>query len=130
MTKIVPEVPLLSAAMRASGVPLSPVIRHGDTVYVSGIPPLDPNTGKIEISDIRVQTKQVLENVKACLEAAGSSMDKVLKCTVYCANVAYYNEVNLIYATYFPKDPPTRTFVSVASWPWPFDIEIDCVAYV
>ena len=130
MSKIIPEVPMISDALRKAGVPLSPVVRCGDTVYVSGIPPLDAQTGKVEICDIRVQTALVLNNVKACLEAAGSSLDKVVKCTVYCANAAYYDEVNAVYGTYFATNPPARTFVTVASWPWPFDIEIDCVAYV
>lgn len=130
MSKEIPKVPVISAALREAGVPLSPVVRHGDMVFVSGIPPIDPKTGKVELADIRRQTELVIENVKACLEAAGSSLDKVLKCTIYCANAAYYNDVNAVYGRYFPKNPPARTFATVGSWPWPFDIEIECIAYV
>lgn len=130
MKKEIPEVPNLSEAVRKVGVPLSPVVRFGNMVFVSGIPPMDPITGKVEVADIRRQTELVLQNVKACLEAAGSSMDNVLKCTVYCANSAYYDEVNLVYGRFFAKNPPARTFATVGSWPWPFDIEIECIAHI
>ena len=65
---------------------------------------------------------------KACLEAAGSSLDKVVKCNVYAANSGYFNAVNEVYARYFSHNPPARTFAAVGSWPMPFDIEIECVA--
>ena len=78
--------------------------------------------------DIRVQTEAVMRNLKLCLEAAGSGLDKVVKCNVYVTNIAYYDTVNEIYGRYFPNEPPARTFAAVASWPWEFDIEIECVA--
>jgi len=66
--------------------------------------------------------------MKLCLETAGSSMDRILKCNVYCTSVEKFGAVNAIYAQYFPNDPPARIFVCVPEWPGRFDIEIDCVA--
>lgn len=129
MKKEIIEVPKLSEVLRKTGVPLSPVVRFGNMVFVSGIPPMDPETGKVEVADIKKQTELVLKNIKACLEAAGSSLDNVLKCNVYCANSAYYDEVNKVYGQFFSKNPPARTFATVGSWPWPFDIEIECIAH-
>ena len=118
----------ISEALEKAQVPLSPVVRAGDFVFVSGMPPLDPVTGTVPLGDIAQQTELVLENVKAALETAGSSMEKVVKTTVYIANAAYFPTVNKIYARYFPQDPPARTFATVGSWPWEFDIEIECIA--
>jgi 2-iminobutanoate/2-iminopropanoate deaminase len=118
----------LSKAIERAGVPVSPVVRAGDFVFVSGVAPVNPETGKVEITDIATQTVYVLENVKACLEAAGSSLDKVVKANVLIANSAYYQTVNEIYARYFRHDPSARTVISVGSWHSTFDIEIDCIA--
>jgi 2-iminobutanoate/2-iminopropanoate deaminase len=115
--------------MLAKGkVPLSPAVKANGFVFVSGLPPIDRKTGELVKGDIGVQTEVSLENVKAALEAAGSSLDKVVKVTVYIANAAYFPTVNAIYARYFPHDPPARTFVAVGSWPLEFDIEIECIA--
>lgn len=118
----------LSDALDAANVPLSPVVRANGFVFVSGQPPLDAATGELVKGDIRTQTRYVLDNVRLCLETAGSSLEKVVKCNVYVTNIAYYDAVNAIYAEYFPSDPPARTFAAVASWPWEFDIEIECIA--
>ena len=109
-------------------VPISPAVIANGFVYVSGQPPLDHTTGKLVSGDIQVQTRQVLENVKEVLAAAGSSMDKVVKTTVYCTNSGHFGLVNNVYREYFSEDPPARTFVTVASWPMAFDIEIECIA--
>ena len=121
-------VPGLSEAEEKANVPLSAAIKANGFVFVSGLPPLNPKTGQITIGNIEEQTVQVLENVKATLEAAGSSLDKVVKAQVLITNAAYFDEVNAIYARYFPHDPPARSFITVGSWPWKFDIEIECVA--
>ncbi len=118
----------LSDALDAARVPLSAVVKANGFVFVSGQPPLDSATGELVRGDIRTQTRYVLDNVKLCLETAGSSLDKVVKCNVYVTNIAYYDAVNEIYAEYFPSEPPARTFAAVASWPWEFDIEIECIA--
>jgi 2-iminobutanoate/2-iminopropanoate deaminase len=72
----------------------------------------------------------VLEQMKLCLETAGSSLEKVFKCNVYCTSVEKFAAVNAIYSRYFPKDPPARIFVNVPAWPGHFDSEIDCIATV
>ncbi len=120
----------LSTYLERFKAPISAVVRHGDTVYVSGLPPFDPKTGEVVKAPIERQTELALEQMKFCLEAAGSSLARVLKCTVYCTSVAHYAAINAIYARYFPKDPPARIFVAVVAWPGPFEIEIDCIAAV
>jgi 2-iminobutanoate/2-iminopropanoate deaminase len=77
---------------------------------------------------IERQTELVLEQMKLCLKAAGTSLDNVLKCNVYCTSVDKFAAVNAIYARYFPRDHPARIFVCVPAWPGHFDIEIDCIA--
>lgn len=109
--------------------PVSVVTCHGSTVYVSGLPPFDPATGQVIDAPIERQAEIVLEQLKRCLEAAGSSLGQVLKCNVYCTSVEKFAAFNAIYARYFPNDPPARIFVSVPAWPGKFDIEIDCIAY-
>ncbi|MBX3605424.1 MAG: RidA family protein [Piscinibacter sp.] len=118
----------LSDAIAARQIPLSAATSGNGFVFVSGLPPVDWRTGELVRGDVLVQTRQSLENVKRALEEAGSSMDKVLKTTVYIANSAYFNDVNRIYAEYFPHLPPARTFVTVGSWPWEFDVEIEAIA--
>ena len=113
-----------------SATPLSAAVKAGPFVFVAGTPPREPGNPAIPIADIRCQTELALEGVKRRLEAAGSSLEQVVKCTVYATNSAYYELINEVYARYFPHEPPARTFVTVGSWPWPFDIEIECVAIV
>lgn len=131
MEKEIIEVPAIKRSLDPDGkplAPLSPAVRAGDFVFVSGQPPMDPVSGRPIVGDIQAQTRQVLENIKTVLEAAGSSLDKVVKATVYCSNSGYFAKVNEIYREYFPHDPPARTFVTVGSWPGAFDIEIECIA--
>ncbi len=128
MDKTICPVPVLSDAIKTIGVPLSPVVRAGDFLFVSGLPPLDLETGKLVRGDIAAQTELVLENIKHAVESAGSSLDKVVKTTVYITNAAYFRVVNEVYARFFPHEPPARTFVAMASWPMEFDIEIECIA--
>ena len=126
MDKEIIEVPVLSAAIRNLGIPLSPVIRANGFVFVSGLPPLDLETGKLIRGDITAQTECVLKNVQRALESAGSSLDKVLKVNLYSANSGYFNRINEVYARFFAQRPPARTFVAVGSWPLEFDVEMEC----
>ena len=130
MKRQVVRVEPLSTCLENWKAPTSAVARCGDTIYVSGFPPFDPDTGQIAEVSIERQAELVLEQMKLCLETAGSCLDNVLKCNVYCTSVAKFGAVNAVYARYFPKDPPARIFVCVPAWPGRFDIEIDCIAAV
>ena len=133
MTKVkkeVIDVPGVSWHLKKEGIPLNPVIRAGNFVFVSGLTPTDRRTGKIPLVTVEKQTKMVLENMKVCLKAAGSSLESVVKCTVYITNSAYFEEVNRVYRRYFTKDQPARVFCVVGSWPKKFDVEIDAIALV
>jgi 2-iminobutanoate/2-iminopropanoate deaminase len=117
MKREVIRVEPLSTYLERWKAPTSVVTRSGSTIYVSGLPPFDPSTGTIVEAPIERQTELVLEQMKLCLETAGSSLDNVLKCNVYCTAVDRFAAVNAIYARYFPKDPPARIFVCVPAWP-------------
>src|ERR1700720_4139393 len=118
----------LSTYLERFKAPTSAVTRHGDTIYVSGFPPFDPETGEVVDAPIERQTELVLEQLKLCVETAGSSLENVLKCNVYCTSAEKFAAVNTIYDRYFPNNPPARIFVCVPRWFGPFDIEIDCIA--
>jgi 2-iminobutanoate/2-iminopropanoate deaminase len=118
----------LSTYLENFKAPTSAVTRCGDTICVSGLPPFDPDTGKVIEAPVERQIELVLEQMKLCLETAESSLENMFKCNVYCTSVEKFAAVNAIYSRYFPKDPPARIFVCVPAWPGPFDIEIDCVA--
>ena len=128
MDKEVIEVPVLSEAVRALGVPLSLVTKAAGLVFVSGMPPLDISIGKLVKGDIEIQTEASLKALKHCLEAAGTSLDKVVMVRMYAVNSGVYEAINRVYARYFATNPPARSFVPVASWPMEFDIDIECVA--
>jgi 2-iminobutanoate/2-iminopropanoate deaminase len=128
MEKEIVRVPGLTDAVAKTGAPLSILVKAGDMLYCSGLPPLDPKTGELIKGDVATQTRAVLEAMKYALEHAGSSLDRVVKTTIFITNAAYFKTVNDIYRAYFPNDPPARSFVAMASWPLEFDIEIECVA--
>lgn len=123
------DVPVLSAAFRELGVPLSLVSAAGPTVYVSGLPPYDPATGHLVRGDIALQTDTCLRALAACLAAAGCTLDDVVNVRIYAANAGFYRVINEVYAQHFSQNAPTRVFVPVAAWAGEFDIEIDGVAH-
>jgi 2-iminobutanoate/2-iminopropanoate deaminase len=130
MARDIIRVEPLSTFIERFKAPISVVTRHRDTIYISGLPPFDPATGEVFDGPIERQMEIVMEQLKLCLAAAGSSLEQVLRCTLYCTSSAHYATVNAIYARYFPADPPARTFVQVAGWPGRFDVEVECIAAV
>ena len=128
MPREVIRVEPLSTWLERCKAPTCAVRRHGDTVYVSGFPPFDPQTGEVVNAPIERQTELVLQQMKLCLETAGSSLDNVLKCNVYCTSVELFNDVNEVYRRYSRRTIPHAS--SSTSPPGGFDIEIDCIAAV
>jgi 2-iminobutanoate/2-iminopropanoate deaminase len=128
MSKEIIEVPVLSQGARSVGAPLSMATKANGFVFVSGTPPFDLTTGRFVKGDIEVQTEASLRAVQHCLESAGTSLDKVVMVRIYASNAGFYSVINRVYGRFFPENPPSRTFVPVASWPMEFDIEIECVA--
>ena len=111
--------------------PYSQAIRTGDVVYASGQIPLDPATGEKIEGEIEDETRQVLANLQAVLEAAGSGMDRVVKATVYLTDLSLFPRVNAVYAEAFDVDPaPARVTVGVAALPLGAQVEIDAIALV
>ena len=108
--------------------PYSQGTGFGNLVFTSGQLPIDPATGNMP-EDIEGQAKQSLSNVKAVLEAGGSSMDQVLKVTVFLADMNDFAKVNEVYATFFPANFPSRSAVQVARLPRDARIEIEAVAF-
>lgn len=108
--------------------PYSQAIKAGGFVFVSGQIPLVPATGEMVQGGIEVQTEQVLKNLAAILKAAGSSLDAVVKTTVYITNIADFAKVNEVYAKFFVKDCPARVCVEVSNLPKGALIEIDVIA--
>ena len=115
------------AAPKAIG-PYEQAIRIDGLVFTAGQIPIDPKTGNVVAGGIAEQTRQVLENLKAVLEAAGSSMDRVVKATVFLKNMADFPAMNEVYAEYFNGSKPARSTVAVAELPRGALIEIDLVA--
>ena len=108
--------------------PYSQAIRSDNLLFVSGQIPLDPTTGEVVSDDIGEQTHRALQSLSAILEAAGSSLDRVVKTTVFLSNLDDFQVVNTIYATYFGEPAPARSTVQVARLPKAVRIEIDAIA--
>jgi 2-iminobutanoate/2-iminopropanoate deaminase len=108
--------------------PYSQAIKANGFIFASGQIPLDPATMRIVEGGIEEQTGRVLENLKAVLEAAGSSLDRVVKATVYLADMGEFAAMNEIYAKYFGATKPARATVQVARLPRDVKVEIDVVA--
>lgn len=111
--------------------PYSPAVQANSLIFVSGQIPLDPNSGEVIQGPIQDQVRQVLDNVGILLEAAGSSLDRALKCTVYLTNLEEFDAMNEVYASYFERAiPPARTTVEVSNLPKGVRVEIDVIAEV
>ncbi len=120
-----------SARAPAPVGPYSQAVRQGNLLFVSGQIPLDPETGMLVGEEIEEQTERVIANLRAVLEAAGSSLDRVLRTTVYMGDLAAFARMNAVYARHFTGDPkPARSTVQAAGLPLGAQIEIDAIAAI
>lgn len=108
--------------------PYSQAIKAGGFVFTAGQIAIQPGTGSIATGGITEQTKQVLENLKAVIEAAGSTMSSIVKTTVYLTKPEDFAPMNEVYARYFPSQPPARTTVFISALPMNVAVEIDAIA--
>ncbi len=110
--------------------PYSQAVIWNGIVFLSGQIPLDPATGQLMEGDVVAQTERVLENIRAVLETAGSSLDLVLKTTVFLKNMGDFPRMNEVYARYFGANSPARSTVEAARLPRDVQVEIECIAAV
>lgn len=118
----------ISTDTGGNDLPFSQAIRHGDTIYVSGQGPIDPESREVVGDDVREQTATTLENIAAILEAGGSSLDRVVRAGVYLRDMRHYDAVNAEYAKHFSAPYPARTAVEVDDLPVDIMVEIDVIA--
>ncbi len=111
-------------------VPLSQAIKVGDWIFASGQLGLDVETGKLAPGGIAAETRQVCENLKAVLEAAGSALDNIVKVTIYMVDLGELMEMNDVFSRYFPVDPPARTTFQCVALVGGARVEIEAVATV
>lgn len=110
--------------------PYSQAIVAGSLVFTSGQIAIDPQSGQLVAGGVEQQTEQVIKNLQAVLEAAGSSLDRVVKVTIFLKDMADFTKVNEIYGRYFGQALPARSTVEVARLPKDVAVEIDCIAVV
>jgi reactive intermediate/imine deaminase len=109
-------------------LPFSDAVRVGQTLYLSGKIGNIPGTSQLAEGGIQGETRQTMENIKASLEKYGSSLDEVVKCTVFLADIAEWAAMNEVYVTYFPKDPPARSALGSSGLALGARVEIECIA--
>ena len=109
--------------------PYSQAVEAGDFLYISGQVPVNPTTGEMAGADIQGQTRQVLENIKAILEAAGYTLAQVVKTTCLLSDIQNFKAMNEIYALYFSENPPARAAFAVKDLPLGALVEIETIAY-
>ena len=108
--------------------PYSQAVRTAGLVFISGQIPIDPASGKLVSGDIGAETRQAMQNLKAILEASGSSLKQVLKVTLFIADMDQFGLINEAYAAFFPQDPPARACVEVSRLPKDVRVEVEAVA--
>jgi reactive intermediate/imine deaminase len=111
-----------------SQLPFSEAVRVGDMLYLSGQLGIDPATGKLAAGGIAGETRQTMENIKQILERHGSSMNDVVKCTVFMADIGEWADMNKVYITYFPARPPARSALGSSGLAMGARTEIECLA--
>ncbi|HTS89727.1 MAG TPA: Rid family detoxifying hydrolase [Gemmatimonadales bacterium] len=119
---------VLAVPGAVAGLPFSPVIRAGNMLYLSGQIGNRIGTRELVAGGIGAETRQALENIRTVLEAAGSSLDRVVKCTVFLADIKDYGAMNEVYASFFPKDPPARSAIAGSGLALGARVEIECLA--
>ena len=122
-----PRQPIHSDHAPAAIGPYSQAVRAGDTVYLSGQIPLDPASGSLVDGDIRVQARRAFDNLKAVCEAAGGSLDDVVRVGLYLADLGQFADVNAVMAEYFESPYPARSTVEVPALPKGAVFEVDAV---
>jgi 2-iminobutanoate/2-iminopropanoate deaminase len=120
------EIIATEKAPKAVG-PYSQAIRFANLVFVSGQIPMDPKSGEIVGGDIEIQAKQVLENLKAVIEASGMGLENVLKCTCFLRNMEHFARFNSVYNSYFANVLPARETVEVSRLPKDVLVEISAI---
>lgn len=110
------------------GLPFSAAVRVGDVLYLSGQIGTLPGTRTLAAGGVGAETRQTLANIRATLERVGSSLDRVVKCTVFLVDITDYQAMNEVYATFFPKDPPARSTVAGSGLALGARVEIECIA--
>jgi 2-iminobutanoate/2-iminopropanoate deaminase len=123
---IEPKNPALDPSQK-SGLPLSPSVRGGDFVFISGMAAIDPATGQPAHGTVAAETRQILTNMGELLEAAGSSLAKVVKVNVLIYSMLEYENMNSVYREFFPTDPPARTVFGVKLIGG-HKVELECIA--
>jgi 2-iminobutanoate/2-iminopropanoate deaminase len=118
---------LLMPGMEDRGLPFSSAVRVDNTLYLSGNVGVMPDTLELAPGGIQAETRQTLDNIKAVAEQFGSSMDKVVKCTVFLADIAEWGAMNEVYRTYF-KNPPARSALGASGLALNARVEIECIA--
>ena len=108
--------------------PYSQAIKYGNFIFVAGQTSEDPITSKVIHDSVAGQTERILNNIKTILEAAGSGMDKILRCDVYLSSMTHKEKMNESYRKFFPTDPPARNTVAVAGLDDKLDVEIEVIA--
>lgn len=108
--------------------PYSQAILKNDALYVSGQIPLNAFTGELEVATIEEATHRVLKNISLLLEEVGMSLENVVKCSIFMADLGQFSTMNDVYGTYFPNVPPARETVQVSRLPMDVPIEISCIA--
>jgi reactive intermediate/imine deaminase len=119
---------VIQAPGALEGLPFSSAVRVGNMLYLSGQIGNLPGTRELAPGGVAAEARQAMENIEAILEYAGSSMDRIVKCTVFLLNIEDYAAVNEVYATYFPEDPPARSALAASGLALGSQVEIECLA--
>ena len=125
-----PDIDFVVPSGAAASLPFSPVVRVGNVLYLAGQLGTDPSTGALVPGGIAAETRQAMQNIKSLVEANGSSMDRVVKCTVMLADINEWAAMNAVYVTFFPTHKPVRSAFGTSGLARGGRAEIECMAVV